>query len=145
MTRFGHFASCAVVALGLAGCGADGSISNQTIGLVVGTMAGAAAVGVGAKLDSADKEIVQRKTQEILEGERSGVPHSWRNPDSGNHGAITADQAYVDPNGRNCRPFSQAAKVPRRVVPRAAMPTALGASSATDARTAPGCPAGGVG
>lgn len=139
MTRFGIAASAALV-LGLAGCAEDGRIPGQTIGLVVGSMAGAAlgsavgssigsaagqaavAVGgtlaggligsaLGAKLDSNDRVALQRTTQETLETERSGVARPWRNPDSGVQGAVTADPAYQDADGRHCRPFSQTAKV----------------------------------
>ena len=138
MTRIAILATASLLAL--AGCAEDGRIPNQTIGLVVGSMAGAAlgsavgssigsaagqaavAVGgtlaggligssLGAKLDNADRAALQRTTQDTLELERSGVARPWRNPDSGVQGAITADPAYVQADGRPCRPFSQTATI----------------------------------
>lgn len=134
----------AALALGLVGCAEDGRIPNQTIGLVLGTMAGAAlgttvgghigsaagqaAVGVGgtlvggligsslgAKLDKADREVLHSTTQSTLETEPSGVTKPWRNPDSGREGTVTAEPAYVDGKGRDCRPFSQTAKAGEEV------------------------------
>jgi surface antigen len=143
MARIGLVAS-AVLALGISGCAEDGRIPNQTIGLVLGTMAGAAlgttvggqigsaagqaAVGVGgtlvggligsslgARLDKADQEALHRTTQTTLETEPSGVARSWRNPDSGREGTVTAEPAYADDKGRNCRGFSQTAKAGEEV------------------------------
>jgi surface antigen len=134
----------ALVALACAGCADDGRVSNQTIGLVLGTMAGAAlgttvgghigsaagqaAVGVGGtlvggligsslgtRLDKADREALQQTTQTTLETKPSGVATPWRNPDSGREGTVTADQAYRDDKGRDCRPFSQTAKAGEEV------------------------------
>ena len=135
MIRLGILAS-SVLALALAGCAEDGRIPNQTIGLVVGSMAGAAlgssignaagqaavAVGgtlaggligssLGAKLDNNDRVALNRTTNDTLEKERSGVSRPWRNPDTGVEGAVTADPAYKNADGRNCRPFSQTARV----------------------------------
>ena len=137
MKRIGLVA-LTVLALGAGGCAEDGTVSNQTIGLVLGSMAGAAlgttvggqigsaagqaAVGVGgtlvgglvgsslgARLDKADRQALQHTTQTTLENNPSGVATPWRNPDSGREGTVTAEQAYRDDKGRDCRPFSQTA------------------------------------
>lgn len=129
----------ALAVMTLVGCAEDGRIPNQTIGLVIGTMAGAAlgttlggqigsaagqaAVGVGgtlvgglvgsslgAQLDKADRETLQQTTRTTLESQPSGVASTWRNPDSGREGTVTAEPAYVDAKGRDCRAFRQTAQ-----------------------------------
>jgi len=112
------------------GC-AEGNISKQNAGTVVGAGLGAIAgsafgggegkiiasvVGaglggyignqVGQSLDRADAIYYNRTMNQSLERNPSGVRSTWHNPDSGNYGTITPRRTYVE-HGRDCREYVQ--------------------------------------
>jgi surface antigen len=112
------------------GC-AEGDISKQNAGTVVGAGLGAIAgsafgggegkiiasvVGaglggyignkVGLSLDRADAAYYNQTMTQSLEYNKSGVRSTWKNPDSGNHGSITPRTSYVE-GGRDCREYVQ--------------------------------------
>jgi surface antigen len=106
-------------AIGTVGGGALGAWAGSTIGkgrgnivaTAVGAVAGALAGGyVGGQLDKADKERCIRTCQGALESGPIGTPVQWRNPDSGNYGAVTPTRTFQD-NGQYCREFTQSITV----------------------------------
>lgn len=111
-------AALSLVAL-LGGCGADGTMSHQESGMVLGgvaggivgnqvgkgrgnvlaTVAGAVVGGVigseiGRNLDARDRQLAQEAEFDALERGRSGVSRSWRNPDNGRYGEIVPSKPY---------------------------------------------------
>ena len=133
MKQLRILSAVALTALILAGC--DGGTKEQfgtVIGAGVGALAGsqigdgrgqlaAVAVGtllgaiagsqVGKSLDHADRLAMANAQQQALETGKSGANTTWRNPDSGNSGAITPQPAYQEASGRHCREFQQAITV----------------------------------
>jgi len=132
VTKKTGIAAVAALALLLAGCAGDGSDQGKEIGgTVIGAIAGgllgaqigdgagqlaATAAGtllgaylggeVGRSLDKADRQAAQQTTAQALEYNTSGTSSSWSNPDSGNYGYVTPQQAYYD-EGKPCRPYTQ--------------------------------------
>jgi surface antigen len=121
-----QFASAVVVccALGLAGCaspptqeqsgmliggllgGALGSQigggSGSTVATVIGTIIGATVGGnVGRAMDDTDRIKVARS----LENVQTGVPTSWRNPDTGNQYTVRPTRTY-ERAGQPCREYT---------------------------------------
>ncbi len=125
----------AIMAVGLAGCGAGG-IDKQTggavlggigggvigsqigkgkgktvatiAGTVLGTLVGGA---IGKQLDERDRLLMAQKTQDSLERAPSGQTSEWRNPDTGASGTITPKPAYQTSAGQYCREFQQTVTV----------------------------------
>ncbi|MDT8386863.1 MAG: RT0821/Lpp0805 family surface protein [Thiogranum sp.] len=77
---------------GLLGAQVDGRHSDaRTVAIIVGTMTGAAIGGsVGRSMDEVDR----MRTAQALEGVRTGVPSTWRNPDTGNLYTMTSTRTY---------------------------------------------------
>lgn len=95
------------IAGGLAGS-AFGSGSGRLVAVGIGTLLGSMAGGeVGRSLDRADRLYLERTTGHALEYGPSGIAQTWRNPDSGNYGAVTPRPAYQTPQGQNCREYQQ--------------------------------------
>ncbi len=81
---------------------------GKTVAIITGTVLGALLGGsIGKKLDERDKLIMARTTQSTLETGQSGRTTKWRNPDSGNEGAITPQPSYKSSSGQDCREFTQ--------------------------------------
>lgn len=84
-----------------------GQGSGRTAAIIVGTLAGAAIGGsVGQSMDQTDR----LKTARSLETVRTGVPSSWRNPDSGNQYTVTPTRTYESSQGP-CREYTIDARV----------------------------------
>ena len=67
-----------------------GSGKHGIAATAAGTMAGLfPGSGIGASLDQADRLYAARLRQAASETRPSGVPSRWRNPNTGNAGAIT--------------------------------------------------------
>ncbi len=83
-----------------------GSGRGQLAAIAVGTLLGAA-IGneMGASLDSADRAAYQgAETQ--AHSAPIGEPITWENPESGNHGTITAiNEGTSDKSGDYCREY----------------------------------------
>ncbi len=127
-------AAIAAVTLALAGCSNTGEkeMAGRVIGAGLGALAGShigkgdgkllavavgalagAAIGdeIGETLDRADRMAMRRTTQKALEKSPSGRRSTWRNPDSGNQGAITPTRTYQTASGTYCREYQQSVTV----------------------------------
>ena len=75
---------------------------GRTIAIIAGTLAGAAIGGsIGRSMDETDR----LKTARTLETVRTGVPSSWRNPDTGNAYSVTPTRTYETAAGP-CREYA---------------------------------------
>jgi len=84
-----------------------GQGSGRTAAIIVGTLAGAAIGGsVGQSMDQTDR----LKAAHSLETVRTGVPSSWRNPDTGNQYSVTPTRTYESSQGP-CREYTLDARV----------------------------------
>jgi surface antigen len=74
---------------------------GKTAATIVGTMAGAYVGGaVGRSMDTTDR----LRMASSLETVRTGVPSTWRNPDTGNSYAVTSTRTYDTGTGP-CREY----------------------------------------
>ena len=100
----------------LIGGAAGGLLGSQlggsgALGIGIGALLGGfAGSQIGKYMDGHDKMKIQRATQRTLERSRTGQASSWRNPDSGHHGTVTATRTFQN-NGRYCREFAQTINV----------------------------------
>jgi len=79
-----------------------GGGTGRTVAIVAGTLLGAAVGGnVGRSMDDVDS----MRTAQALENVRTGVPSSWRNPDTGNEYMVTPSRTYETASGP-CREYS---------------------------------------
>lgn len=79
-----------------------GKGSGRTAAIIIGTLAGAAIGGnVGRSMDDTDR----LKAAQSLETVRTGVPSSWRNPDSGNQYTVVPTRTY-ETNTGPCREYT---------------------------------------
>ncbi|CAL7961992.1 17 kDa surface antigen [Alphaproteobacteria bacterium] len=93
---------------GIVGSAVGGRGTSGIVGGVAGAALGAlAGHAIGAKLDKADLMYQRNSMMDALESNRVGMASAWRNPDSGNSGAITPTRTYVDDYGQNCREYTQ--------------------------------------
>ena len=75
---------------------------GRTAATILGTVAGAAIGGaVGRSMDDTDR----MKTGAALENVRTGVPSSWRNPDTGNAYTVVPTRTYETAQGP-CREYT---------------------------------------
>lgn len=89
-----------------------GSGTGQLVGVAAGTLIGALLGSeVGKSLDRADQSYMSRANQRAFETAPSGTQVSWRNPDSGNSGAVVPQPAYQTKSGEYCREFQQTINV----------------------------------
>jgi surface antigen len=80
---------------------------GRTAAIIAGALAGGAIGGaVGQSMDDNDR----RKMAETLEGVRTGVPATWRNPDTGVEYAVTPTRTY-DTSSGPCREFTTEALI----------------------------------
>lgn len=85
-----------------------GNIAGIAIGTILGAYAGSE---IGASLDRADLMFANQNAQNAFETLPSGKSSTWRNPDSGNSGAVTPTKTYQTSNGQYCREYSQTINV----------------------------------
>lgn len=79
-----------------------GGGTGKTVATIVGVLAGAAVGGaVGRSMDETDR----LKTAQTLEGVRTGVPSTWRNPDTGNQYTVVPTRTF-DASTGPCREFT---------------------------------------
>lgn len=83
---------------------------GRTAAVILGTLMGAA---VGGSVGHSMAETDRLKTAHALENVRTGVPTSWRNPDSGNEYVVVPTRTYEQPGGP-CREYSVDAVVAGR-------------------------------
>lgn len=84
---------------------AGGGVGNRLAGAAVGAVAGGILGGaIGAALDNADRERAYAAERQALAYGQPGAPVSWRNPDSGRYGTVTAGPINQR-DGRGCREF----------------------------------------
>jgi surface antigen len=111
MWRMKSISSASVCALLLAGCANYQSQQEQsgmvrgdgrTAAIVLGTLAGAA---IGGSIGHSMAETDKLKTAHALENVRTGVPTSWKNPDSGNEYVVVPTRTYEAPSGP-CREYT---------------------------------------
>jgi surface antigen len=87
---------------GLLGNQVKGHGAGRTAAVITGTLAGAYIGGsIGRSMDAVDR----MRTGATLEGVRTGVPSSWRNPDTGNVYTVTPTKTY-ETQGGPCREYS---------------------------------------
>lgn len=79
-----------------------GSGDGRTAAIILGSLAGAA---VGGSVGHSMAEVDRMKTASVLENVRTGVPSSWRNPDSGNQYSVVPTRTYETPEGP-CREYT---------------------------------------
>lgn len=79
-----------------------GGGEGRTAAVILGTLAGAA---VGGSIGHSMAEVDKMKTASALEGVRTGVPTSWRNPDSGNQYVVVPTKTYETADGP-CREYT---------------------------------------
>lgn len=79
-----------------------GKGDGRTAAIIAGSLAGAAIGGsIGRTMDDNDR----RRVAETLEGVRTGVPNTWRNPDTGAQYSVTPTRTYETSSGP-CREFT---------------------------------------
>ncbi|WP_455235280.1 RT0821/Lpp0805 family surface protein [Thiogranum longum] len=80
---------------------------GRTAAIILGTLAGAAIGGaIGRSMDDTDR----LKTAHALENVRTGVPSTWRNPDTGNAYAVTSTRTFETAGGP-CREYTIDAQI----------------------------------
>ena len=85
--------------------GAQVDDHGRTAAIIAGTLAGAAIGGsVGQSMDDTDR----LKAAQSLETVRTGVPSTWRNPDTGAEYEFTPTRTY-ESGGRPCREYTMEA------------------------------------
>ncbi|MCF6178189.1 MAG: glycine zipper 2TM domain-containing protein [Geopsychrobacter sp.] len=89
-----------------------GSGKGRLVAVAIGTLAGALmGQEVGRTLDKADRIIMEQNAQYALEHAPTNSSTPWRNPDSGNAGAITPTKTYQASTGRYCREYHQTVRI----------------------------------
>ena len=89
---------------GLIGAAAGGGAAGIAAGVLLGGLLGGA---IGDRLDATDHRAADAAAQQAFERAPSGTRTTWRNPDSGNHGAITPTRTYQTAQGTYCREYQQ--------------------------------------
>jgi surface antigen len=97
---------------GLGGAAAGGllgaALGGGSTGLAAGTILGGLIGGaIGNRMDAADRERANTAATQALESVPSGQSVAWRNPDSGNAGAVTPVRTYQTSTGQYCREYTQ--------------------------------------
>ena len=77
-------------------------------GIIGGALLGGLAGGaIGNRMDAADKQQQAQAAQKAFDTTPSGQTVPWRNPDTGNNGAVTPTRTYQTASGQYCREFQQ--------------------------------------
>jgi surface antigen len=97
---------------GLGGAAAGGllaaALGGSGTGIAAGTILGGLLGGaIGDRLDAADQQRAQVAATRALETAPSGQSVAWRNPDTGNTGAVTPVRTYQTSTGQYCREYTQ--------------------------------------
>jgi surface antigen len=97
---------------GLGGAAAGGllaaALGGKGTGIAAGTILGGLLGGaIGDRLDAADQQKANEAASRALESVPSGQSVAWRNPDSGNTGAVTPVRTYQTATGQYCREYTQ--------------------------------------
>jgi surface antigen len=97
---------------GLGGAAAGGllaaALGGEGTGIAAGTILGGLLGGaIGDRLDAADRQRANAAAAQALESVPSGQSVTWRNPDSGNTGAVTPVRTYQTATGQYCREYTQ--------------------------------------
>jgi surface antigen len=101
---------------GLGGAAAGGllaaALGGEGTAIAAGTILGGLLGGaIGDRLDAADREKANAAAAQALESVPSGQSVAWRNPDSGNTGAVTPVRTYQTSTGQYCREYTQTISV----------------------------------
>jgi surface antigen len=85
-----------------------GGGEGRVVAVAIGTLAGAI-VGsqIGKSMDATDRMMMERNAQYSLENTRTNATTEWRNPDTGNYGAVTPLETYQTSSGTYCREYIQ--------------------------------------
>lgn len=89
---------------GLLAAAAGGGSTGIAAGVLLGGLTGGV---VGNSLDNEDRRLMKQASQRALETSRTGVPTTWRNPDSGHSGRITPTRTIERSDGGFCREYQQ--------------------------------------
>src|SRR5919109_946604 len=97
---------------GLGGAAAGGllaaALGGKGTAIAAGTILGGLVGGaIGDRLDAADRQRANAAAAQALESTPSGQSVAWRNPDSGNTGAVTPVRTYQTATGQYCREYTQ--------------------------------------
>jgi surface antigen len=84
--------------------GGEGRLVATGIGAVAGALIGGQ---IGKTMDEHDRALLEKSSRQALEFAPSGNSVEWRNPDNGNHGAITPTNTYKTNHGEYCREYVQ--------------------------------------
>lgn len=79
-----------------------GGGDGRTTAIILGTLAGAA---IGGSIGRSMSDVDRMKTAQTLESVRTGVPSSWKNPDSGNEYVVVPTRTYETSTGP-CREYT---------------------------------------
>ena len=80
-----------------------GGGAGRTVATIAGTLVGASVGGnIGRSMDDTDRMHVSQS----LEYMQSGVPMSWRNPDSGNQYTVVPRRTFETSGNRPCREYT---------------------------------------
>ena len=90
----------------------SGRVAATVAGIFLGGMLGR---DIGASLDRLDRELLSRATYNALESQPIGESSQWRNPDTGNSGAVIPTRTYQADNGQYCREFQQTVTIGNEV------------------------------
>ena len=101
---------------GLGGAAAGGllaaALGGEGTAIAAGTILGGLLGGaIGDRLDAADRQRANAAAAQALESVPSGQSVAWRNPDSGNTGAVTPVRTYQTSTGQYCREYTQTINV----------------------------------
>lgn len=96
-----------------AGRAIGGKGSGGYIGLILGAIAGGYLGNmIGKSLDEKDRSRIYDTTNQALGSGQTGYIYDWRNPDSGNSGAvIPKTDPYKASTGQTCRDFTQSVTI----------------------------------
>ena len=97
---------------GLGGAAAGGllaaALGGEGAGIAAGAILGGLLGGaIGDRMDAADRQRAQVAATRALETAPSGQSVAWRNPDTGNAGAVTPVRTYQTSTGQYCREYTQ--------------------------------------
>lgn len=81
----------------------SGSLLGAGVGALAGAMVGSA---IGKSMDEQDRMMMERTSQKSLEYSPTGSTSEWRNPDNGHSGTITPKAAYRE-GSTYCREYTQ--------------------------------------
>jgi surface antigen len=106
-TNYGHQEQTGMVIGGALGGLLGSQVSGKhddwrTAAIIAGTMAGAA---IGGSIGQSMDEVDRMKTGQTLEAVRTGVPSTWRNPDTGHQYSVTPTRTTMTSAGP-CRDYT---------------------------------------